>query len=148
MSAGVVYRQIQDRNPCHFHKVHVSHCMMSHLYYMQSSHHHNPSSRITRKPIPSSILLLRRKPQTNAINTVPLIRRRRVSLPLEYMPQMSTTFRANNLCPLHPEGAVRMPSNGAWNRIEVCRPAAAGFEFVGCAVERCFTGSAFLLGEG
>lgn len=138
--------QMQVRNPCHFRKVHLSHCMMSYLYCRQSSHHH-PSSPINRRPIPSGLLLLRRKPQTNAINTMPLIRRRRVSLSFEYMPQMSTTFRANNLCPLHTEGAVRMPSHSAWDRIEVCRPAAAGLELVGCAVERCFTGCAFLWGK-
>ena len=76
---------------------------------------------------------------------MPLIRRRRVPLSLEYMPEMSTTFRADNLCPLHSEGAVRMPGHSAWDRIEVCRPAAAGLELVGGTVERCFAGCAFLL---
>lgn len=40
-----------------------------------------------------------------------------------------------------------MPGHSAWDRIEVCRPAAAGLELVGGAVERCFAGYAFLLGR-
>lgn len=128
----------------HFHKVRVSRCIISHLQCMHSSHHH-PSTPVTRRPSPSSLLLLRRKPETNAVDTMPLIRRRRVSLPLENMPKMSTTLRTNNLRPLHSERAIRMPSHSAWDRIEVCRPTAARFELVGCAVERCFTSCAFLL---
>ena len=127
-----------------FHKVTVSRPMISLLYCMQSSHH-QPSTPIIPRPTLSSLLLLRRKPQTDAIDTMPLIRRRRVSLSFKDMPKMSTTFGTNNLRPLHSERAVRMPSHSAWDRIEVCRPAAARLELVGCAVERCFTGCAFLL---
>lgn len=135
---------VQERDTCHFQKVPVSRCMISHLHCMHSSHH-RPPTPVTRRPSPSSLLLLWRKPETDTVDTMPLIRRRRVSLSLEYMAKMSTTFRTNNLRPLHSERAVRMPSHSAWDRIEVCRPATARLELVGCAVERCFTGCAFLL---
>lgn len=70
------------------------------------------------------------KPQTNTINTVPLIRRCRKPLSLKNMPQMTPTVTAYNLRPLHPKGVIRMPRHSTGDRIKICGPAAAGLKFV------------------
>jgi len=77
-----------------------------------------------------------RKPQTHTIDTMPLISRRRVSLPLENMPQMSPTIAAHDLRPRHPEGAVRMPRHRPRDTVEIRRPATPAFELVRSFVER------------
>jgi hypothetical protein len=80
--------------------------------------------------------------QAHAINTMSLIRRCIVPLALEYMPKMAPTVTANDLRPLHPERAVRMPCHGARDAVEVCGPSAAGREFVGGFVEGRVAGRA------
>lgn len=67
---------------------------------------------------------------------MPLIRRRRVPLPLEHMSQMPTTVRTHNLNAFHPKRAIRVSRHGARYGIEESRPAAAGFEFVIGGIER------------
>lgn len=68
---------------------------------------------------------------------MPFIRRRRIPLPLEHMPQMPPALRARNLRAVHAQRAVRVPLHRAGDAVEVGGPAAAGFEFVGCGVEGC-----------
>lgn len=87
-------------------------------------------------------LVLRRKLHANTIDTMSLVRRRRVSLALEHMSQMTPTVRADNLCSLHSECAIGVASDSTWDVIEVCRPSAARLELVGSFVERSITSSA------
>ena len=88
--------------------------------------------------------LLLSKLQTNAIHTMPLIRRRGISLALEHMPQMAPTFTAHDLRPRHPKRAIRMPRHSARNAVEIRRPPAAGLELVRRFVEGCIASSAIL----
>jgi hypothetical protein len=76
------------------------------------------------------------KLQAHTINTVSLIRRRRVPLALEHMSQMPSTIRANNLRPLHAESSVCVSGHSAWYGVEESRPAAARLEFVVRFVQR------------
>src|SRR5215469_4168746 len=87
-------------------------------------------------------LVLRTKLQTHTIDTMPLIRRCRVSLSLKHMPQMPSTICAHNLRPLHPKTLVRMSLHCSRNGVEKGRPPASGLEFVICRVEGCVAGSA------
>ena len=73
---------------------------------------------------------------------MPLIRRRRIPLPLKHMSQMPSTITTHNLRAIHPKRAIRMPRHRPGDTIEVCGPAASGFEFVRCAVERGVAGGA------
>lgn len=82
-------------------------------------------------------LLLIAEVQRHRVDTVPLICRRRISLALENMTQMSTTVIAHNLNPLHAKRAILIPSNSARNGIEESRPAAPRLELVGGLVEGC-----------
>jgi len=82
------------------------------------------------------------KLDTNTINTMPLIRRRRIPLPLNHMPQMPTAITTHNLRPLHPKRAVRVPGHGARHGVEEGRPAAAGLELVARVVEGCLAACA------
>lgn len=82
------------------------------------------------KPLRLRLLISLRKPQTNTIHTMPLIRRRRIPLSLEHMPQMPPTVTTHNLRPLHPKRTIREPLHSTWNRIKVCRPSAAGLKLV------------------
>ena len=77
---------------------------------------------------------------------MPLIRRRRIPLPLEHMPQMPSALRACDLRPLHPKSAVRVPGHGAGDAVEVGGPTAAGFKLVGSCVEGGVAGRASLRG--
>ncbi len=83
-----------------------------------------------------------RELQANTIHTMSLIGRSRIAFPFEDMAQMPTTVAADDLCPLHTESAISMPCDGTRDRVEVCRPAAAGLEFVVCLVQRCVAASA------
>lgn len=71
-----------------------------------------------------------------------LIRRRRVSLALENVTQVSTTVRAHNLRPLHAKGAVRVPGHGARHGVKESRPAASRLELVLCSVQGCLAAGA------
>ncbi len=66
---------------------------------------------------------------------MPLIRRRRVTLPLEHMPQMPAALGARDLRARHAEGAVRVADDGAGDAVEIRGPAAAGLELVRGPVE-------------
>lgn len=95
------------------------------------------------KPRPQSQPLLLRlaspllipKSQADTINTMPLIRRRRIPLALEHMAQMAPAVAAHNLRARHAEGAVRVPRHGAGDAVEIGGPAAPGLELVRRAVE-------------
>ena len=101
---------------------------------------------ILRPPTPQLLIL---KSQTNTIHTMSLIRRRRISLPLEHVPQMSPTITTHNFRPLHPKGTIRMPRHGTRNAVKVRRPPASGFELVRCAVQgRGAGGAAVGAGSG
>ena len=67
---------------------------------------------------------------------MPLIRRRRISLSLEDVSQMSPAVRAYNLRALHAERAIRVPRHCTWDGIEISGPSTAGLEFVCRFVER------------
>ena len=82
------------------------------------------------------------KLNTHTINAMPLIRRCIIPLALKYMSKMSPTICTHNLRPTHPKSAIFMSYNGTWYRVEKRRPAAAGFEFVGCFIKRGVTAGA------
>lgn len=93
-----------------------------------------PSVSTFTKPFPTLNLrrgpLILRKPQTNAINTVSLIRRSWILFPLEHMPQMPSTIRADNLRPRHAKRFIRMPSHRPRNGIKIRWPPTPGLELV------------------
>lgn len=76
------------------------------------------------------------KGQTDAVDTVSLIRRRRIPLPLEHMSQVPSAIATHNLRSGHPERAIRVPRHRAWDAVEIGRPTAAGLELVGRFVQR------------
>jgi len=69
-------------------------------------------------------LILRRKVQTDAIHTMPLVRRRGEPLTLEYMTQVATAVGAHNLGPRHAERAVLVPGDRTGDAVKIGRPAA------------------------
>lgn len=73
---------------------------------------------------------------------MPLIRRRRIPLPLKHMPQMPSTIRTNNLRPRHPKRRIRMSDHSTRDTVEIGGPSATRFELVGSAVEWGGTGGA------
>lgn len=81
------------------------------------NNHHISNLRSTRR-----IIVL--ESQTNAIDAMSLIGRRRVSFTLEDMPQVSATIAADNLRPRHTERIIGMSCHSAGNRIEVRGPTA------------------------
>ena len=85
-----------------------------------------------------------RKFQTNTIHTVPLIRRRRVSLSLKHMAQMSPTVRAHDLSPSHAQRLVLVSGNRSGDGIEISRPAASRGKFVSGFVEWSPTARTFV----
>lgn len=93
-------------------------------------------------------LLLLPKSQTNTINTMPLIRRRRIPFPLEHMAQMAPAITAHNLGALHAERAIRMPRHGPRDAVEIRRPAATRFELVRGEVEGRGAGGAAVGARG
>lgn len=94
------------------------------------SQHNTSSLRLRFLP------LILRKPQTNTINTMPLIRRCRIPLSLEHMPQMPSTVIAHDLRALHPKRRIRVPLHSPRHGVEIRRPAAAGLELVRGRVQR------------
>lgn len=96
------------------------------------THARQPSSDLTSAF--RHILIL--ESQTNAVDTMSLVRRRRVPLPLEHMSQMPSTIATHDFRPGHPERAIRMPRHRARDAIEIGRPSAAGLELVGRFVQR------------
>src|SRR5947207_205392 len=87
-------------------------------------------------------LIFGTKLQADTINTMPLIRRRWVSLSLEHMAQMTPTICAYNLRPLHSKSLVRISLHRSGNSVEERRPTAPRREFVICLVEGCVAGGA------
>lgn len=75
---------------------------------------------------------------------MPLVRRRRVPLPLEHVAQVPAALGADDLRARHAERAVGVAGDGAGEGVEVGGPAAAGFELVRGAVERGGAGGAGL----
>ena len=80
-------------------------------------------------------LVLLTEIQTDTVDTVPLVRRRRIAFPLENMSQVPATVRAHDLRPLHPERAVRVSRHRARDGVVERGPAAAGLEFLLRGVE-------------
>lgn len=68
---------------------------------------------------------------------MPFIGRRIESFSLEDVTQVSSAVRADDLCARHAKGAILVAGHGAWDGVEVCRPAAARLELVVGLVERC-----------
>lgn len=88
---------------------------------------------------------------------MPLVRRRRVSLTLEHMSQVSTASRAHNLRPSHAKRSIGVSCDSAGDVVEVCGPSTAGLELVVGFVEGCvaagagvdtFAGHVFVVGAG
>lgn len=79
---------------------------------------------------------------------MPLIRRRRIPLPLEHMAQMAPAITAHNLGALHAERAIRMPRHGPGDAVEIRGPAATRFELVRGAVEGRGAGGAAVGARG
>jgi len=79
---------------------------------------------------------------------MPLIRRRLIPLPFENMSQMAPTITANNLRPRHSKRFILVSRYRTWNAIEEGWPSAAGFEFVGGAVEGRIAGDAVIGSRG
>lgn len=79
--------------------------------------------------------LLLHKTQTHTINTMPLIRRRLIPLPLKHMTQMAPTIRTYNLRPRRAHRPIHAPLHGPRDAVKVRGPAAAGRELVGCGVQ-------------
>jgi hypothetical protein len=75
------------------------------------------------------------EPNAHAVDAVPLVRRRRVPLPLEHVAQVAAAARAHDLGALHAEGAVAPAQDGPGHGVEEGRPAAAAAELVRGAVE-------------
>lgn len=97
-------------------------------------------AHLLRLPIPRHLvaltsLFLLMKLQTDTINTMPLVRRRRVPFALENMSQMSAAVTAHNLRPLHAERTVRVPRHRAGDAVKVRGPAASRLELVVCLVQ-------------
>lgn len=74
--------------------------------------------------------------QTDAVDTVPLIGRGRITFALEDVAEVASAVGADDLGPRHAEGAVFVPGDGAGDAVEVGRPATPGLELVVCLVQR------------
>jgi hypothetical protein len=79
---------------------------------------------------------LLREIQTHTINTMPLIRRRLIPLPLKHMTQMPATIRTDYLRPRRAHRPIRAPLYGSRDAVEVRGPSAARCELVRGCVER------------
>lgn len=87
----------------------------------------------------SPILL---EPQTHAIHTVSLIRRRRKPLALKDMTQMTSAVTAHDFRAFHPKRSISVSRHRTGNRIEVGGPTTAGFELMRRLVQRRITAGA------
>lgn len=67
---------------------------------------------------------------------MPLVRRRRIPLPLENMAQMPPTITAHNLRARHAERAVHVARDSARQGIEERGPATTGFKLMRGFIER------------
>lgn len=90
-----------------------------------------------------SIRILR-KPQTNTVDTVALVRWRLEPLAFKNMSEVASAVITDNFGPLHPECVVDMSLNSTGDRIEVSRPATARLELVVGLVERCIAAGAVI----
>lgn len=84
------------------------------------------------------------KSQTNTIHTMTLVRGSRIPLTLEYMAKVTPTVATHDLCPLHAECAINMPSHSTRDGIKVCWPTTARFELVVGSVKRRIATSAIV----
>lgn len=80
--------------------------------------------------------------QADAVDTMPLVGRRGVTLSLEDMAQVPSAIRTHNLGALHAKGRVRMSGYGAGNTVEIRGPAASRLELVVRRVQRCVAAGA------
>lgn len=118
----------------------ISSSIQTHNIFAYQNHHQRCSHLHLRTTL--LLLILRTKLQTNAINTMPLVRWRRVPFALEHMSQMAPTVRTHNLRPHHAEGLVLVARHGAGYCIEEGGPSAAGLELLVCGVEGRIAGGA------
>ena len=80
--------------------------------------------------------ILRAEIQTNTVDAMPLIRRRRISLSLEHMSQVTSTVRTNYLNPFHAKSAIRMPRHGTRHSIVKGRPSTSGPKLLTRGIQR------------
>lgn len=79
--------------------------------------------------------------QTDTVHAMPFVRRSRIPLALEHMPEMPSAVRADDLGTRHAQRAISMSGNSAGNGVEKGRPAAAGSKLVARLVQRRVTRS-------
>lgn len=105
---------------------------------VHTTQQHTPSHTNARHQnlTPPLLLLLIREPQTNTINTMPLILLPPEPLPLEHMPQVPPAVRARNLRPHHAQRAVLEALHRAGERLEVGGPPAVRVELLRGLVQR------------
>lgn len=84
------------------------------------------------------------KAQTNAVDTVALVRWRWESLAFKNMSKMASAVITDNFGPLHSKCVVDMSLNSTGDRIKVGRPATARLELVVGLVERCVAAGAVI----
>jgi len=87
-------------------------------------------------------IVLIMKLQTDAVDTMSLIGRRRITLSLKNMPQVPATVRADDLSTLHTKCAVCMSRHSARNAVKVRWPAAARLKLVVGLVQRSLAAGA------
>lgn len=100
-------------------------------------HHNSPTSQPPcrlRLAVLARLVLLR-KVQADAVDAVPLVRRRVVPLALEDVAEVPAAVGAHNLGAGHAQRAVLVAHHGAGDGIVVGRPAAARLELVVRLVE-------------
>lgn len=68
------------------------------------------------------------KIERDAVDAMPLVGRRVETLPLEDMPQMTSTVLAGDLNPFHAQGAISVTIDRTRNGVEEGGPAAARVE--------------------
>jgi len=91
-----------------------------------------------------SRLLIITEVDADTVDTVPLIRRRRVTLALEHVSQMTATIATHYLRPRHAECTVRVPSYSSGHSIEESWPSTSTLELVLRGIEGCIAADAVI----
>ena len=75
--------------------------------------------------VPARLRVVLVELEADAIDAMPLIRRRVVPFTLEYMTQVATALTTHDLSPLHAKTTIGMTSHSARDAVKICRPSAA-----------------------
>lgn len=90
---------------------------------------HQLSLGLLSRAVPRGPLVFR-KPQTDTVDTMPLIGGSRKALALKDVAEVTSAVTADNLCALHAEGIIDVSLDSTGNRIEVSGPATARLELM------------------